>query len=109
MWINKGSLLGILNSSYYSKPQQYHGSLKEKIPAHMIIPRKLKREDTGTYDNTTEASDNTTTYFHIMDYNDFCCLLLLPVFISWIAAVYYNLFPYNGLQGLLLYTTTSYH
>merc|ERR1712177_112015 len=87
--------------SHYGKPQQYHGSLKEKIPAHMIIPRKfpiiprkLKREDTGTYDNTAEASDNTTTYFHIMDYKDCCCLLLLPVF------------SYNGL---LLSTTTCFH
>ena len=34
--------------------------LREKIPAHMIIPRKLKKEDTGTYDNTAEVSDNTT-------------------------------------------------
>ena len=41
MGINKGSLLGILNS----------------LPLWQtsIIPRKLKREDTGTYDNTAEA------------------------------------------------------
>ena len=29
--------------------------LKERIPPHMIILRKLKKEDTGTYDNTTEV------------------------------------------------------
>ena len=28
----------------------YYGSLKEKIPAHVIVPRKLKKEDTGTYE-----------------------------------------------------------
>merc|ERR1712115_658734 len=46
MGINKGSLQGILNS----------------LPLWQTstIPWKLKREDTGTYDNTTEVSDNTT-------------------------------------------------
>jgi len=47
----------------------YYGSLKEKIPAHVIIPRKcpiiprkLKREDTGSYDNTAKfkKEDNGT-------------------------------------------------
>ena len=38
----------------------YYGSLKEKIPAHVIIPQKPKKEDTGTYDNTSEVSDNIT-------------------------------------------------
>merc|ERR1712115_730097 len=33
-------------------------NLREKIPAHMIIQQKLKKEDTGTYDNTTD--ENTT-------------------------------------------------
>ena len=65
----------------------YYGSLKEKIPAHvkmirkkiaahviiprkcLIIPRKLKREDTGSYDNTAEVS-KTTTNSHIMDHKD---------------------------------------
>merc|ERR1712177_31692 len=76
--------------SHYGKPQQYHGSLREKIPAHMIIPRKfpiiprkLEREDTGTYDDTTEASDNTTTCFHTMDCKD-CCCIPQPVTIEWI-------------------------
>ena len=31
------------------------------IPAHMIIPRKLKKEDTSTYDNTTESRDNNVS------------------------------------------------
>merc|ERR1712240_334638 len=67
MGINKGSLLGILNS----------------LPLWQTstISRKLKREDTGTYDNTTEPSNNITSNFHLMDYKDCCCLLLLPVFI----------------------------
>ena len=38
----------------------YYGSLKEKIPAHVKIPRKHKKEDSGTCDNTSEVSDNTT-------------------------------------------------
>merc|ERR1712177_26766 len=61
MGINKGSLLGILNSLPLWQTSIIPWKLKEKIPAHMIIPWKLKKEDTGTYDNTTEASDNTTT------------------------------------------------
>ena len=55
----------------------YYGSLKEKIPAHVIIPRKcpiiprkLKREDTGSYDNTAEVSNKTTTNSHTMDHKD---------------------------------------
>ena len=32
--------------------------LKERIPAHMIIPQKFKKEDNGTYDNTSEVSEN---------------------------------------------------
>ena len=38
----------------------YYGSLKEKIPAHVKIPRNDKKEDSGTCDNTSEVSDNTT-------------------------------------------------
>ena len=38
----------------------YNGSLRERILAHMIIPQKFKKEDNGTYDNTSEVSDNTT-------------------------------------------------
>merc|ERR1711867_279040 len=35
-----------------------------------IIPRKLKREDTSSYDNTAEVSEKTTTISHIMDHKD---------------------------------------
>ena len=35
-----------------------------------IIPRKLKREDTGSYDNTAEVSEKITTNSHIMDHKD---------------------------------------
>ena len=35
-----------------------------------IIPRKLKREDIGSYDNTAEVSNKTTTNSHIMDHKD---------------------------------------
>ena len=34
--------------------------LKERIPAHRKIPRNYKKEDNGTYNNTSEVSDNTT-------------------------------------------------
>merc|ERR1711895_246439 len=62
----------------------YYGSLQEKIPAHVIIPWKHKKEDTGSCDNTAEVSDKTTPNSHIMDHkdrirtrNDVTCLHLM--------------------------------
>ena len=41
--------------------------IPQKYP---IISRKLKREDTGTCDNTTDVSNKTTTNSHTMDHKD---------------------------------------
>ena len=64
-----------------------------------IIPRKLKREDTGSYDNTAEVSNKTKNNSHIMDHkgtirtrNDVTCFHLMdhriavlqPAPIQWI-------------------------
>merc|ERR1712115_42474 len=87
MWINKGSLLGILNSLPLRQtstiPRKFP-IIPQKIPAHVIIPRKfpiIPRNIPAHMIIPWKLPIIKTTKriaaacFHIMDYKDCCCLL----------------------------------